>query len=233
MYNRPSHNHLILYMTKLVMDCNKISIFVVPNCNKINMSYFPIISGTLGSNRKFSQEKLAESLKPGEVRQIWRWNFGGALWNSKKYISVLPHQYWSVAFGRWCVKYPWMIWWNSGITGYCCPLRWIGGDSFIEIVPHKARAGYLSGYSDPEFIESLQHTLPCAMGNSELLPVDGDCPIKAVSLLWAVMWKNCDVMDGKTYILLTKNEGIVYKRLNKTGKCIAFIRIMPIINPMK
>jgi hypothetical protein len=31
-----------------------------------------------------------------------------------------------------------------------------------------------------------------------------------------------DVMDGKTYILLTKNEGIVYKRLNKTEKkCIA------------
>ena len=25
-------------------------------------------------------------------------------------------------------------------------------------------------------------------------------------------------MDGKTYILLTKSEGIVYKRLNKNGK---------------
>ena len=31
------------------------------------------------------------------------------------------------------------------------------GENFIEIIPHKARAGYLSGYSDPEFIESLQH----------------------------------------------------------------------------
>ena len=27
-----------------------------------------------------------------------------------------------------------------------------------------------------------------------------------------------EVRDGKTYILLTKNEGIVYKRLNKNGK---------------
>ena len=27
-----------------------------------------------------------------------------------------------------------------------------------------------------------------------------------------------DVMDGKTYILLTKNDGIVYKRLNKNGR---------------
>ena len=31
------------------------------------------------------------------------------------------------------------------------------GENTIEIIPHKARAGYLSGYSDPEFIESLQH----------------------------------------------------------------------------
>lgn len=27
-----------------------------------------------------------------------------------------------------------------------------------------------------------------------------------------------DVLDGKTYILLTKEQGIVYKRLNKNGK---------------
>ena len=31
------------------------------------------------------------------------------------------------------------------------------GDNIIEIVPHKARAGYMTGYADPEFIESLQH----------------------------------------------------------------------------
>jgi hypothetical protein len=69
------------------------------------------------------------------------------------------------------------------------------------------------------------------MGNSEL-SVDGDSMPHAVSL--SVMWKNCDVMDGKTYILLTKNGIIVYKRLNKTEKMHwCFIWIMPIINPMK
>jgi hypothetical protein len=31
------------------------------------------------------------------------------------------------------------------------------GENIIEIIPHKAQAGYLSGYADPEFIESLQH----------------------------------------------------------------------------
>jgi hypothetical protein len=30
-------------------------------------------------------------------------------------------------------------------------------ENIIEIIPHKAQAGYLSGYADPEFIESLQH----------------------------------------------------------------------------
>jgi len=27
-----------------------------------------------------------------------------------------------------------------------------------------------------------------------------------------------DVTDGRTYVLLTRNEGVVYKRLNKNGK---------------
>ena len=30
------------------------------------------------------------------------------------------------------------------------------GRDYIEILPYKAKAGYLSGYSDPEFIEKLQ-----------------------------------------------------------------------------
>jgi hypothetical protein len=29
------------------------------------------------------------------------------------------------------------------------------GENIIEIIPHKAQAGYLSGYADPEFIESF------------------------------------------------------------------------------
>jgi hypothetical protein len=97
------------------------------------------------------------------------------------------------------------------------------GENTIEIIPHKARAGYLSGYSDPEFIESLQHiSLPFLRnGKFRAFPVAGDSmpPHKEGSfVIGRYVERLGDVMDGKTYILLTKNEGIVYKRLNRNGK---------------
>jgi len=97
------------------------------------------------------------------------------------------------------------------------------GDNFIEIIPHKARAGYMSGYSDPEFIENLQQiSLPFLHnGKFRAFPVEGDSmpPHKEGSfIVGKYVEKLGDVMDGKTYILLTRNDGIVYKRLNKNGK---------------
>jgi len=97
------------------------------------------------------------------------------------------------------------------------------GENFIEIVPHKARAGYMSGYADPEFIENLQHiSLPFLRnGKFRAFPVEGDSmpPHKEGSfIVGKYVEKLGEVMDGKTYILLTRNDGIVYKRLNKNGK---------------
>lgn len=97
------------------------------------------------------------------------------------------------------------------------------GDNSIEIIPHKARAGYLSGYSDPEFIESLQHiSLPfLTNGKYRAFPVSGDSmpPHREGSFIIGRYVENLgEVRDGRTYILLTKDEGIVYKRLNKNGK---------------
>ena len=97
------------------------------------------------------------------------------------------------------------------------------GENTIEIIPHKARAGYLNGYSDPEFIEGLQHiTLPfLSNGKFRAFPVTGDSmpPHKEGSFIIGRYLESLgEVRDGKTYILLTKDEGIVYKRLNKNGK---------------
>ena len=97
-----------------------------------------------------------------------------------------------------------------------------GGNS-IEVIPHKARAGYLSGYSDPEFIENLQQiSLPfLAGGKYRAFPVLGDSmpPHSEGSFIVGRYVENLgEVRDGKTYILLTRDEGIVYKRLNKNGK---------------
>lgn len=97
------------------------------------------------------------------------------------------------------------------------------GNNLIEIVPHKARMGYTSGYADPEYIESLQTiSLPFLRnGKFRAFPASGDSmpPHKDSSLIVGSYVENLvEVKDGKTYVLVTKGEGIVYKRLHKSGK---------------
>lgn len=95
------------------------------------------------------------------------------------------------------------------------------GRNLIEIVPHKARMGYATGYSDPEFIESLQTiSLPFLRnGRFRAFPASGDSmpPHKDSSYIVGKYMENLDgVRNGKTYILVTNNDGIVYKRLNRS-----------------
>lgn len=94
------------------------------------------------------------------------------------------------------------------------------GQNFIEIIPHKARAGYLMGYSDPEFIENLQHiSLPFLKnGKFRAFPIIGDSmpPHNDGSYVIGRYAESLsEVRNGHTYILLTLNEGIVYKRVYK------------------
>ena len=96
------------------------------------------------------------------------------------------------------------------------------GENIIEVVPHKARAGYLNAYSDPEFIEGLQHvSLPfLGSGKFRAFPVEGDSmpPHKEGSFIIGRYVEQLEqTSDGKTYIFLTRDQGIVYKRLNKNG----------------
>ena len=97
------------------------------------------------------------------------------------------------------------------------------GDNSIEIVTEKVKAGYLTGYSDPEYIESLQQiNLPfLGPGKHRGFPVEGDSmpPHEQGSIIVGrYVEKLGEVQDGKTYILITKNQGMVYKRLNKNKK---------------
>jgi transcriptional regulator with XRE-family HTH domain len=97
------------------------------------------------------------------------------------------------------------------------------GENRIEIVSAKAQAGYLAGYSDPEFIEALQHISLPFLRNAKYraFPVTGDSmpPHKEGSFVVGEYIERLDdVVDGKTYILVTKTNGIVYKRLSKKGK---------------
>lgn len=91
-------------------------------------------------------------------------------------------------------------------------------EDLIEIVPAKASAGYLQGYSDPEYIEQLQKIkLPfLPTGTHRAFPISGDSmlPVKDGSFIVARFVDDISsIKDGSTYIVLTKNDGLVYKRV--------------------
>ena len=91
-------------------------------------------------------------------------------------------------------------------------------EEFIEMVPVEASAGYLRGYSDPEYIEHLNKIkLPfLPTGTHRAFPIKGDSmlPVKSGSYIVARFVEDIrDLKDGHTYIVLTLNDGIVYKRV--------------------
>jgi transcriptional regulator with XRE-family HTH domain len=94
------------------------------------------------------------------------------------------------------------------------------GQDYIEILPYKAKAGYLSGYSDPEFIENLQqmHLPFLSKGKYRAFPIEGDSmpPHNEKSfIVGRYIEKLTDIKEGKTYVVLSKNDGVVYKRIFK------------------
>lgn len=97
------------------------------------------------------------------------------------------------------------------------------GNNEIPFVPVKAAAGYLAGYSDPEYIDELNtFTLPMLSGgNYRAFEIVGDSmlPTPSGSIIIGEMTHNLDdVKSNQTYIIVSRNEGIVYKRVMKTGK---------------
>lgn len=97
------------------------------------------------------------------------------------------------------------------------------GTNEISFVPVKAAAGYLAGYSDPEYIDELNtFTLPMlAPGNYRAFEIVGDSmlPTPSGSIVIAEMTEDIeDVKSNQTYIVVSRNEGIVYKRVMKNGK---------------
>ncbi len=93
----------------------------------------------------------------------------------------------------------------------------------IQLVPVKAAAGYLAGYGDPEFLDELNtFTLPMlAPGNYRAFEIVGDSMLPTPSGSVIVGEKVDDMEDVKsnqTYIVVSRNEGIVYKRVLKNNK---------------
>lgn len=87
----------------------------------------------------------------------------------------------------------------------------------IEVVPVKASAGYLSGYADPEFIETLpKASLPfIGVGTHRGFPLTGDSmlPIPdGAIIIGKFVEEIADIKNGRTYIVVS-TTGIVYKRV--------------------
>ncbi|WP_421878376.1 XRE family transcriptional regulator [Marinoscillum sp.] len=89
----------------------------------------------------------------------------------------------------------------------------------VELIPQKAAAGYLNGYSDPEYLSELpRFHLPMLPKNAtyRAFEISGDSmlPIPSGSIVIGKYLDGFDdIKNGKTYVLLTEKEGVVYKRV--------------------
>ncbi len=88
----------------------------------------------------------------------------------------------------------------------------------IEFVPVKASAGYLGGYADPEYIQDLpRFNIPILpVGTYRAFEIKGDSmlPLQPGSIVIGEYVENwLDLKDGHTYVILSQDEGVVYKRV--------------------
>ena len=87
----------------------------------------------------------------------------------------------------------------------------------IEAVPIKAKAGYKNGYADPDFIKKLQtFQLPILYNDRKyrMFQIEGDSMLPIPEKSWVIgeyveNWYA--IKSGHAYILLTLDEGIVFK----------------------
>ncbi len=93
----------------------------------------------------------------------------------------------------------------------------------IHFVPVKAAAGYLASYADTEFIDELNtFTLPMLSGgNYRAFEIIGDSmlPTPSGSIIVGEKVENTtDIKNSQAYIVVSRNEGIVYKRVEKNNR---------------
>ncbi len=95
----------------------------------------------------------------------------------------------------------------------------------VEMVPIKAKAGYKNGYADPEFISKLpSFQLPILYNDRKyrMFQISGDSMLPIPDQSWVIgefveNWYS--IKNGEAYVLLTQEEGIVFKiAFNKIKK---------------
>ncbi|MCU0472484.1 MAG: helix-turn-helix domain-containing protein [Bacteroidales bacterium] len=107
----------------------------------------------------------------------------------------------------------------------------------IELVPEKAKAGYATGYADPEYIGELpRFRLPFLSEKRKYrtFQLKGDSMLPIPDGSWVTGefvqdWN--EIISGKAYVVFTINDGIVFKvvenNLKTDGKLVLYS-----LNPM-
>lgn len=95
--------------------------------------------------------------------------------------------------------------------------------NLIHFVPVKAAAGYLASYADNEFIDELNtFTLPMLSGGHyRAFEIIGDSMLPTPSgsiIVGEKIEGAADIKNSQAYIVVSRNEGIVYKRVEKNNK---------------
>lgn len=87
----------------------------------------------------------------------------------------------------------------------------------IEVVNHKAMAGYTAGYNDPEYLQGLptfQMPFLARDRKYRMFQISGDSmlPIPDRSYVIGEYLQNWnEIKDGSAYIILTREDGIIFK----------------------
>lgn len=110
----------------------------------------------------------------------------------------------------------------------------------IELVNEKARAGYATGYADPEFISDLPlFNLPFLSRERKYrtFQLKGDSMLPIPDKSWVTGeymsdWRG--IKSGKAYIILTTGDGIVFKivenNIESTGRLVLY-SLNPLYEP--
>lgn len=110
----------------------------------------------------------------------------------------------------------------------------------IELVPEKAKAGYSTGFADPEYISELPvFQLPFLSREKKYrtFQISGDSMLPVPEGAWitgefVINWN--EIKSGEAYIVLTLDEGIVFKiaenRL-KERRCLRLHSLNPVYKP--
>lgn len=110
----------------------------------------------------------------------------------------------------------------------------------IELVPEKAKAGYTNGFADPEFIKELPvFNLPFLSKNAKYrtFQLNGDSMLPIPDKSWVTArfvqdWN--DIQNGDAYVILTLDEGIVFKivenMISEEGK-LRLYSLNPVYEP--